>query len=277
MWDERVWTKALEVEVDRCGWIPKIWVNKLEILLKIRLESKGGTKETLGFFLGCSTGSLLGAGVGGVVTQHPLPLPLILPLSFYIYIFLNGLSTWLCVDLIRLSIKKGTLWTLAKAWSIRLSSETIKLEESDAWMWKNMWSWLTPLIALAIWSLEFLCFCDIPIDSVSPISFILLYLFIFPLFIECIGGTLANKMTQVSSGQFYNTSSAHCAVCSPPPWSLHQELFILQPCIGCALCQCSPVTWTLNSIMRFIIAFKLFLLWVKTCFFLFFFLPGKGK
>ena len=35
-------------------------------------------------------------------------------------------------------------------------------------------------------------------------------------FIEFIGATLVNKIIQVSGAQFYNTSSVHCVVCSPP-------------------------------------------------------------
>ena len=39
---------------------------------------------------------------------------------------------------------------------------------------------------------------------------------IFFLFIEFIGVTLVNKITQVSGAQFYNTSPVHCIVCLPP-------------------------------------------------------------
>ena len=35
-------------------------------------------------------------------------------------------------------------------------------------------------------------------------------------YIELIGVTLVNKIIQVSVVQFYNTSSVHCIVCSPP-------------------------------------------------------------
>ena len=41
-------------------------------------------------------------------------------------------------------------------------------------------------------------------------------LFIFFLYITFIGVTLVNKIIQVSDVCFYNTSSAHCTVCSPP-------------------------------------------------------------
>ena len=40
--------------------------------------------------------------------------------------------------------------------------------------------------------------------------------FFFFLFIEFIGVTLVNKIIQVSGVQFYNTSSVHCIMCSPP-------------------------------------------------------------
>ena len=49
--------------------------------------------------------------------------------------------------------------------------------------------------------------------------------FIILFFIECFGVTLVNKILQVSSARFHNTSSAHCTVCSPLSVSLHPSPF----------------------------------------------------
>ena len=57
-----------------------------------------------------------------------------------------------------------------------------------------------------------------------------LFLFFLLIFIELIGVTLVNEITEVSAVQFYNTPSAHCIVCSPPQVQSPSILIYLPVC-----------------------------------------------
>lgn len=69
--------------------------------------------------------------------------------------------------------------------------------------------------------------------------------------IKCIGVTLVNGIVQVSSAQFYNTSSAYSIVCSPPRVkspSATMCLTPLDPCLPSRISSFSLVTSILLSV-----------------------------
>ena len=98
------------------------------------------------------------------------------------------------------------------------------------------WQCLLPS-AVSLWAFDgkqaaVLCTWEL-LEGISPVTLLFVCLcFSFYFFIEFIGVTLLNKITEVSDIQFHNTSSVYCVFTTPSQASFHHHLSPLYPLLS---------------------------------------------